>query len=181
MNPKFIFLDSIDSTNTDAKRRIEHGAISELKQPVVIVSDVQTHGRGRGAHEWCSQLGGLYYTLVCSPMHLHSQELSHLSREVGKVVCSVVSSLTDLSIELEWPNDLIFQNKKVGGILIESMSASSDSLPRFLIVGIGLNLNQESFPPPLDISAGSLRQFGLKTYNRQDFIEGITKELLRCL
>ncbi len=181
MSVPVIYMDSVDSTNTEAKRLIHDHQISSSGQGCVLVADTQTQGRGRGVNHWHSELGGLYYTFVQAPLHIAVAEIPFLSRLVGEKVQQVIFSLTGVLPLVEWPNDLILDDRKVGGILIETVSHSGSELPRFVIVGIGINLNQEMFPQALAPIAISLRQFTGKTYNKQDFIDRLTKELQTCL
>jgi BirA family biotin operon repressor/biotin-[acetyl-CoA-carboxylase] ligase len=124
-------LPSIDSTNTELMRRARIGQTD----PVLLVAERQTAGRGRLGRPWHSdhkQLQGLTFSLGLSMGRL---DLSGLSLAVG---LSLASSLHP-DLKLKWPNDLWWQNRKLGGILIETVSVLES---RYLVIGVGLNLTQ---------------------------------------
>ena len=175
-----IHFESIDSTNEEAKRRAKK--ISQDQNVVaVITADKQTNGRGQKSREWFSDSqDGLYYTCMFTPKTLTNATLSTLSVTVGKRIVARLNADLKLGLELEWPNDFILDDKKCGGILIESVSGSKQERPNVVIVGIGFNLNQTEFPAVLKHVAISLRQKNQKVYNKETFIDLFTEELLQC-
>lgn len=172
---------TIDSTNDEAKRLIKQKKINP-NQSTVIVSDEQTKGRGRALKKWESKKGGLYYTLIKKPKVLkHFDDIYEVTQKVGESVQRVIKNTTGISTDLEWPNDILLNNKKCGGILIETISDSNATQPKWVIVGIGLNLNQNVFLGELKQVAISLRQLSGKQYNKQSIISDLTKELTTWL
>ena len=165
------YFEEVGSTNDEARLMAEAGA----EEGTAVVAMAQTKGRGRPhsrgilgreARRWYSPAGeGLYFSMVLRP-HSSSQELSHYVKRAAEVVIAVVKEKLGVEITPEWPNDLILADRKVGGILIEAVSRGKK--PSFLILGLGLNLNQENFPPELKASAISLYQ---KTGNKYDIKE----------
>jgi BirA family biotin operon repressor/biotin-[acetyl-CoA-carboxylase] ligase len=137
----------------------------------VWIAGEQTAGRGRGNHAWHSPAGapqepaGLYMSaLVAPPIPL--QSALGLSFTVAIAVQSAISSVFGFHIpdqvDIRWPNDLLLNRKKVGGILIDTASnpatPSQAATLRFAVIGIGINLNQTSFPPELEPIATSVRR-----------------------
>jgi BirA family biotin operon repressor/biotin-[acetyl-CoA-carboxylase] ligase len=120
----------------------------------VVVAERQTHGRGKQGRAWFSDEGSLTFSMLYRPAAPMS-EGSEVCQDVGRVVADVVSAVTALTIRLEWPNDLIIDQEKVGGILIET--ASQGDKMQDLIVGVGLNVNTIEFPSALRHVATSLR------------------------
>lgn len=179
MSISYLYFSEIDSTNDEAKRYIK--TLSPDQTAVVFVADRQTAGRGRGNHTWESaDEGGLYYTLLLRSESFLFSDSDSFTRKAGTLVIKVIKQLTGLEAELEWPNDLILNGKKCGGILLETVSGSHTQRPSFLIIGIGLNLNQTQFPEPIKHVAISLRQMSQIPYNKSDFIEALTKEFYAC-
>lgn len=179
MSISTLHFTEIDSTNTEAKRRIK--SLTPDQTALVIVADTQTAGRGRGNHTWeSSDEGGLYYTILLRLESFLLSESEQFVYDAGLKVVNVLFQLTGLQAQVEWPNDILLHDKKCGGILIETVSGSHSDRPGFMIIGIGLNLNQTQFPPNIKHVAISLRQISEKIYNKSDFIEALTKEFYQC-
>ena len=170
----------IDSTNEEAKRLAKN---LNPKEDVfmVITADEQLNGRGQKNRAWYSAKDeGLYYSCLFTPNTLTEKDLEQYSLKIGRVVSNAINDLTGLSTTVEWPNDILLDDKKCGGVLIETHSLTHATQPDFVIIGIGLNLNQTTFPPLLKHVAISLRQKTQKVYNKDAFITVLTKELEAC-
>jgi len=164
---------TVDSTNNAAKRLI----LSGIDQ-AVITADVQTQGRGQHQRVWVSETGGLYYTLLTPPKSITFKTLPTFTTTVGHAVIQSIKALSNIPLELEWPNDLILDGKKLGGILVESASQTKTIAPHHLIIGVGININQSAFPEPIQKTAISLFQSTGILYTIPSFASQITKELL---
>jgi BirA family biotin operon repressor/biotin-[acetyl-CoA-carboxylase] ligase len=141
----------IDSTNRVA---MELGHAGEPEGAVVLAEE-QTGGRGRLGRSWHSErAAGIYVTLLLRPK-LAPVQAPLLTMMAGLSAYSAVQAVTGLTVDLKWPNDVLIHGKKAGGILTE-MYAEPGQI-RFVIVGIGLNVNQERFPGELANLATSLR------------------------
>jgi BirA family biotin operon repressor/biotin-[acetyl-CoA-carboxylase] ligase len=132
----------------------------------VWIADEQTAGRGRGAHTWHSPAGsGLYMTALIAPA-IPLQSALGLSLRVAIAVQSAIATTFGFrvpsQIDIRWPNDLLLNGRKVGGILIDTASrpatGSQPATLRHAILGIGINVNHTAFPPDLDPIATSLRR-----------------------
>jgi BirA family transcriptional regulator, biotin operon repressor / biotin---[acetyl-CoA-carboxylase] ligase len=148
-----------DSTNRVA---MELGYAGE-PEGTVVMAEAQTAGRGRSGRTWHSERGtGLYFTVLLRP-RLSPAQAPLLTMLAGISAHAAVQAMTGLVPELKWPNDLLLNGKKLGGILTE-MHAEPNAV-RFVIVGIGINVNQEKFPAELSAIATSLRkESGKLTY-----------------
>jgi BirA family transcriptional regulator, biotin operon repressor / biotin---[acetyl-CoA-carboxylase] ligase len=141
----------IDSTNRVA---LELGHADEPEGAVVLAEE-QTAGRGRAGHTWHSErASGIYVTVLLRP-NLAPVQAPLLTMMAGLSARAAIQAQTDLAVDLKWPNDLLIGGKKVGGILTEMHA--EPGLVRFVIVGIGVNVNQEKFPADLNTTATSLR------------------------
>jgi BirA family biotin operon repressor/biotin-[acetyl-CoA-carboxylase] ligase len=157
-----------DSTNRVA---LELGHAGEPEGAVVLAEE-QTAGRGRAGHSWHSErAAGIYATILLRP-RLSPVQAPLLTMMAGLSAHAAVQSVTGLSVDLKWPNDLLIQGKKVGGILTE-MHAEPAQV-RFVIVGIGINVNQEKFPTELAATSTSLR---LETGKAQSRLEVLVQFL----
>ncbi len=169
----------IDSTNDEAKRQAKR-LDPQKEHWDVFVADSQSRGKGQKERAWESKEGGLYYTFLFTPKTITAHDLETYSLKIGHVISESINRLTGLKTEVEWPNDIILDDKKCAGILIETVCRSGKSQPDFMIIGVGVNLNQESFGPIISPVAISLRQKTQNVYNRDLFIETFTEELKAC-
>jgi BirA family biotin operon repressor/biotin-[acetyl-CoA-carboxylase] ligase len=153
-----------DSTNRVA---MELGYAGEPEGAVVLAEE-QTAGRGRSGRSWHSERGaGLYVTLSLRP-RLAPAQAPLLTMMAGLSAHTAILAQTGLNAELKWPNDLLLNGKKLGGILTE-MHAEPSTV-RFVIVGIGINVNQEKFPAELSGIATSLRREAGRTFSRVELL-----------
>ena len=130
--------DSIDSTNNEAKRRVDHGIC-------LYATTHQTAGRGRRGHSFYSPKDtGLYMTLSL-PLSESAANVQKITCAAAVAVCEAVSSLSGIDPQIKWVNDIYVDGKKAAGILTELVS-DSDNRPRAVIIGIGMNLCTERFP-----------------------------------
>jgi BirA family transcriptional regulator, biotin operon repressor / biotin---[acetyl-CoA-carboxylase] ligase len=159
-----------DSTNRVA---MELGYAGE-PEGAVILAEEQTAGRGRSGRSWHSERGaGLYVTLLLRP-RLSPVQAPLLTMLAGLSAHSAIQAQTGLSAELKWPNDILMDGKKVGGILTE-MHAEPTQV-RFVIVGIGINTNQEKFPGDIASVATSLRRESGRTHSRLELLVRLLNE-----
>ena len=123
-------LPEIDSTNSELMRRARTGAL----EPVLLVAQRQSAGRGRLGRDWASSdNASLTFSLGIA---LAPSDWSGLSLAVG---VSLAESLHP-AIRLKWPNDLWLQNRKLGGILIETASFGEPAARRYAVIGVGINI-----------------------------------------
>jgi BirA family transcriptional regulator, biotin operon repressor / biotin---[acetyl-CoA-carboxylase] ligase len=119
-----------------------------------IVADEQLAGRGRNGRPWYSKPGdGLYLSILLYPKAFPSKT-PLLSLTTGISVAEVLIGRGVDGVDIKWPNDVLINERKVCGILIEGASAGSNR--HRLILGIGVNLNHQSFPLDLSLTATSL-------------------------
>src|SRR5262249_7315039 len=125
----------VASTNDKARILAENGA----REWTVVVSEVQTHGRGRFGKKWQSHKGGLWFSIVLYPK-IPPSRIGTLQFFTSNAIRKTLVEKTGLEVQTKWPNDLVLGSNKITGILIESKSKGNDVL--FAVVGIGLNVNQ---------------------------------------
>ena len=137
-----IHLPSVDSTNKYAAGILHKENTTE---GTVILADVQTRGKGQGDNIWLSDKGlNLLCSIILKPDFLPAFKQFYLSMCIAT---GINDCLTDLGVrsQVKWPNDILIKGKKIAGILIENTILSQNL--QTSIVGIGLNINQVSFPP----------------------------------
>lgn len=143
-------LEITASTNDLAKALGAAGA----PEGTVVVAEAQSAGRGREGRHWLSPLGvGLYVSVLLRPP-LPPQELPPLTLTAAVAAVRALLRTTGVAPGIKWPNDLMLSGKKFGGILTE-MATHPHKGP-YLVVGLGLNVNNRDFPPELEGLATSL-------------------------
>ncbi len=168
---------SVDSTNTLALEAAQAGARNG-----VWIADEQTAGRGRGGHVWHSAVGdGLYMSALVAPSLPMTTALM-ISLATGLAARTAIAEGTGLEIDIRWPNDLLVQGRKCGGILVETAVAPSvipdgEAMLRYAVIGIGINLNHENFPPEITPLATSLRIASGKTVSRETVLIALLRAL----
>ncbi|MDY4669287.1 MAG: biotin--[acetyl-CoA-carboxylase] ligase [Oliverpabstia sp.] len=168
------FQGEMDSTNTQAKRLAEEGAVSGT----LVVTDCQSKGKGRRGRIWESPRGSsVYMTLLMRPDIL-PQRASMLTLVMGLSVAQAVQKLLDSEkstqkVQIKWPNDVVLNRKKLVGILTE-MSAQIDYI-EYLVIGVGINVNTREFPEELQDKATSLWAELGHSVNRAELIAQIMK------
>lgn len=147
---QIITLKTVDSTNDEVKRKAHNNAESGL----VVISTEQTAGKGRLGRKWASSEGGVYFSILLRP-ELPPSDISGITLAAGLGVCIAIRKFTGLNAMIKWPNDVIVENKKICGILTE-MTAQTDMVD-FVVIGIGINVLQDSFPEEISNKATSLK------------------------
>ena len=164
----------IVSTNTAAMEAASAGA----PEGSVFLAEQQTAGRGRGGHQWHSaRSAGIYCSVILRPLLPPSNALI-LSLAAGLAVHSAVQQLDSrVTPDLKWPNDVLVDAKKFCGILTE-MNAEVTRV-RYVVVGIGINVNQATFPADLQPLATSLRLATDSEWSRVELCSALLKSLDR--
>lgn len=156
-----VFHKETGSTNIDAKALAERGEASGA----VVVADMQTAGRGRLGRGWAAPAGkNIYMTLMlrpdCPPNKASALTLV-MAIAVYEALCELISKE---QCGIKWPNDIVVNGKKICGILTE-MSAELDQI-HYVVIGAGINVNQETFAPEIQETATSLYVERKKQSNR---------------
>ncbi|GAW27487.1 biotin--[acetyl-CoA-carboxylase] ligase [Carboxydocella sp. ULO1] len=163
---KIFHFHQLDSTNIYARKLATAGA----PEGTVVIAESQWAGKGRKGRSWQSASGkGMWLTLVLRPPILPRQTTLLPLLTAVAVVEAVEKTVPGAACGIKWPNDVLAQNRKLAGILTE-MSAELDMV-NFVLVGVGVNLNQdeEDFAPDLLGTAISLKQLAGDKVNRGQF------------
>lgn len=137
------WLDEIDSTNNELKRRMDapHGTVLAARR--------QTGGKGRLGRSFCSPEGGVYLSVLLRP-EVSPEHLMHLTAMAGVATRRAIAAVSGIEAGIKWVNDLVYDGKKLCGILVEWCGSAA-------IIGIGINCNTVDFPEGLAQTATSLR------------------------
>ena len=165
--------DEIDSTNNEAKRQAEIGAPHGL----LVISEVQTAGRGRMGRPWSSPAGsGIWMSLLLRPS-LAPIQASGLTLVMALAIREAIVTLTGAECRIKWPNDIVADGKKVCGILTE-MSAEPDRI-NHVVIGVGINVTDDSFPEEIRDRAISIWQICGQKIQRAELVAEILKTFER--
>jgi BirA family biotin operon repressor/biotin-[acetyl-CoA-carboxylase] ligase len=164
----------IGSTNTAAMTAAAAGA----SEGSVYLAEEQTTGRGRGSNSWESaRSAGIYCSVVLRPA-LPPSDVLPLTLAAGLAVRAAIAQVESrVSVDLKWPNDVLIDGRKVCGILTE-MHAEPTRV-RYIVVGVGINVNQKSFPKELENEATSLRMETGSECSRVEVAAALLKSLDR--
>ncbi len=166
-------LSHVDSTNRLARELAAEGA----EEGTLVVADSQDRGRGRLGRSWFSPSGcNLYLSLILRPA-LSPSRVAQVTLMTAVSLCETLIHQTGLPVRIKWPNDLYIRGKKLGGILSEGV-LHRDRI-RFLVVGIGINVNlkEEDFRGELGRTGTSLLVEGGRRLDRSDLLRSVLVSL----
>lgn len=171
LGKKIIFLPECHSTNDELSDLIRR---SNEPEGIILYTDHQTKGKGQRGNVWLDDPGkNILMSILIKPKSLPVVNQYLLNVLVGLAVFKTFSRyMGDQKLKLKWPNDVMYDGRKIAGILIENSLRSSTI--ENSIVGIGINLNQETFQLPTAIS---LRNVIDAEINRLEFMECLTLDL----
>lgn len=164
-----------ESTNSLAMAVGAHASRDPETAPEgsVFLADEQTAGRGRKGRSWHSERGtGIYCSFLLRPP-LSPGDALWLSLIAGIAVQDAVKEITGLQADIRWPNDLLLHDRKFAGILTEM--SSEGARVNYAVVGIGINVNQQSFPVDVAETATSLRLEGGMVWPRLELAAALIR------
>lgn len=162
----------VDSTQVIAKQLAEEGA----SEGTVVIAEQQNKGKGRLGRHWHSPYGkGIWMSVILRPT-IPLQLAPQLTLLTAVALCRAIRTYTDLNIGIKWPNDLMFQGKKLSGILLES--SAEDQMLKYVIAGIGIDVNlaEQNYDELLQEKATSLRIISGKIVDRTELIYAFLAE-----
>ena len=167
---EIVYLSETDSTNTKAKHLAEEG----YPTGTLVVAEQQMAGRGRRGRGWEAPKGtGIYMTLLLKPQ-IEPDNASMLTLVAALAVSAAVRRVINRPAGIKWPNDIVMNGKKICGILTE-MSAQVDYV-NYIVIGIGINVHNESFPEEISHMATSLYLETGAHHNRAALIEEVWEQ-----
>ena len=145
-----VFFSTCDSTNT----RLQELANAGAKEGTVVISEEQTAGQGRNGRNWNSPKGeGIFLSMLLRP-EFKPRYASMITLVTALAVCSALGKNGVELLFIKWPNDIVASGKKLCGILTK-MSTDAEAI-QYIIVGLGINVNQKNFHPEIAKIATSL-------------------------
>jgi len=159
--------DVVDSTQIIAKQLAEDGA----SEGTVVLAEQQVKGKGRLGRHWHSPYGkGIWMSVVLRPQ-IPIQLAPQLTLLTAVALCRAIRNYSGLEIGIKWPNDLLYEGRKISGILLES--SAEDQMLKYVIAGIGIdaNLSAHDYDEQLQHKATSLRLLMEKEVDRTELIQ----------
>ena len=167
---KIEYLRTVDSTNQEIKRMIDENYIQSGN---VIISDEQTKGKGRRGNQWFSSPGkSLTFSLLIK--NNDPTLIQKLPLVCGISAVNGIKQLTNCNCTLKWPNDIMYEDYKLGGILIEQTK-------QHFIIGIGINVNDSTFDSSIEKEASSLYSILGYSIQREPLLAFILNNLEQSL
>jgi len=142
----FTILDQIDSTNDEAARQLASGRTA----PFAVFARRQTRGRGRFGRVWHSEANGNLYSSFAFRPRVAPEKMQTFTLWMGVTLCDLVSKFVPAAPGIKWPNDIVFDGRKAGGILTEAR-VDADQI-RDLVFGLGLNVNSPAGGWPRELA-----------------------------
>ena len=167
--PVYVY-ESIGSTNDQAK-----SLLATANSPMVVLAEHQTEGRGRRGREWVSPFAQNLCLSYVWPVTEGLSQVDGLSLVVGLAVLRAITRISNIEVQLKWPNDVLVGGRKIAGILLELVGDTREVC--HVIIGIGVNLNmQESFGG-IDQEWTSLAKETGASIDRELFAQAVIQEL----
>lgn len=164
-----VYYDEIDSTNNRAKEagdnKTPHGTL--------FVADMQVAGKGRRGRVWQSPAGSSIYMTILLYPEISPMKAPQLTLVMAIAVAEGIKEVTGLDTRIKWPNDIVVNGRKICGILTE-MSTEIDYI-NHVVIGAGINVNQDDFPEDIRKTASSLKMELGKQVKRSELIAAIMK------
>ncbi len=162
-----IYYKEIDSTQKEVWRRIEN---KNIDNGTLILADIQTDGIGTHGRKWyTSQEENIAFSFVIYP-NIQIQKIENLTVEIAETLLKVFQKIYSIQLAIKNPNDIVIKNKKVGGILTETKLKGE--MVECLVIGIGINTNQQKFTKEIENIATSIKnEFHIKVDNLEVITE----------
>lgn len=169
---EILFYEAVTSTNTIALELAEKAA-----EGTVVIADSQDKGRGRLGRVWISPPGvNIYMSVVLMP-RLRPRDVSLITVMSAVACTSALRNITGLEVTIKWPNDLMIQNRKLGGILTEFKTKKHKITSVIVGIGINVNIDVHKFPKDIKYKVTSLKQEGGVSYSRALLVAEILNEM----
>ena len=160
-----IYYKQIDSTQTEIYRLIKTNSITNGE---LVIADIQTKGVGTHGRIWHTDEAENIAFSFYIKTNCNIKKLDGLTLEIANIIVQIFKEKYNINLQIKEPNDIIFNNKKLGGILTETKIVSE--VVKYIVVGIGINTNKQNFTEDIKTLATSIKkEFNIQV-NTQDFI-----------
>lgn len=170
-----IYFEQIDSTQKKAKELLKEN----VQNGSIVISDCQTSGIGTNNRVWHTpKLKNIAMTLIIYPK-CRSTDLEGLTFNIATCITKAIQELYKVKLDIKLPNDIMYNGKKIGGILTQATTIGNDL--KNILIGIGINVNQEVFPDEIKNIATSLKNEFDIVFNREDIVSKICENIEKIM
>lgn len=160
-----IHYNSIDSTQNEIWRLYEKEA---TPNGVLVMADIQTQGKGTHGRKWYTDVANNIAFSFLIKVDCYVKKLDGLTTKIAEIITNILKEKYKIITQIKEPNDIILKNKKLGGILTQTKVI--EEKVKCLVIGIGINTNQEKFAPEIENIATSIKKETGKEINSKEFI-----------
>lgn len=145
------YFETIDSTQSEIYRRIN----SKIENGETVIANLQTNGNGTHGRKWYTDEGGSIAFSMYIETNCNIKKLDGITIEIAKIILEIFKEKYNIELSIKEPNDIVYNSKKIGGILTESKM--SGEIVKYLVVGIGINTNKTKFNKEIKNIATSIK------------------------
>lgn len=165
-----IYYKTIDSTQNEIWRLVEN----DIQNGTLVMADIQTAGKGTHGRTWYTEEANNIAFSFYIKLDCNIQKLDGLTVKIAEIIVDIMKDMYGIKLQIKSPNDIIFNNKKIGGILTQTKVVADKATD--LVVGIGLNTSQKNFNEELQDIATSIKNEFNVNVNVQEFIAKFCNE-----
>ena len=160
-----IYYSKIDSTQSEIWRLIKK---DEIINGTVVLADIQTDGKGTHGRTWYTdEENNIAFSLYITP-NCNIKKLDGITLKIAQLIIGIFKDQYNIDLQIKLPNDIVFNGKKIGGILTETQIVSE--VVKYLVIGIGINTNKQSFNDEIRNIATSIRKEFNINVDTQSFV-----------
>lgn len=165
LGKNYIFYKEIDSTQSEIWRQIKEG---KIENGTLVMADIQTEGKGTHGRIWHTNKNNIAFSFYIET-DCNTEKINGITIEIAKIIVDIFKEEYNIKLNIKEPNDIMINNKKICGILTESKINSKKT--KFLVVGIGINIEEQNFTEDIKELATSIKkEFGIEI-DRKKFVE----------
>lgn len=170
------YFPELISTNITANQ-LAGGRLDKIREGTIVIADRQSRGKGRAEKRWISPPGGIWVSIILYPDTIPSRMSLITLMAAVAVAKTIIKLFPQTNVQIKWPNDVLIDNRKVCGILTEMSTVAN--IIKWVIVGIGINANNDSTHLPEEIRENtlSLKEVSGQSIIRANFIRNLCIEL----
>lgn len=173
-NARIIRYDVTDSTNTRAR---EYAKENAPDSPVVFIAEAQSAGRGRRGRSFDSSAGAGIYISFLMPVGDRQKDAASITANAAVKLCRALEEFFGISAGIKWVNDIYVNDRKLAGILAESVLSDSGEI-KYYICGIGINIFKREFPAEIREIAITVEEIIAKKPDKAGFLNAMLAEFL---